>query len=152
MSIDRILSFSCVVAAFLLCHGRAVAQQQQDQQPKDVSEIAAERAEKLGSLLGLEEWQVYCVDSTLYHNLKAMEDKYKELTEAKVMGQDIYLKVQDEWGERTDEAFRKIFTDGQWDKYLRSGGQREIKARERREKERRRADEALQKLMEKGKL
>lgn len=126
--------------------------QQQDQQPKDVGEIAEQRAEKLTGLLGLEDWQRYCVDSTLYHNLKAMETRYRELTEAKVMGQDIYMRVQDEWGERTDSAFRKIFTDEQWDKYLRSGGQREIKARQRREKERRRADEALQRLIEKGKL
>jgi hypothetical protein len=61
-----------------------------------------------------------------------METEFKNLSDSKVSNLDLYFRVQDKWKERTDSLYKTIFTEEQWNRYLKSGAAREIKAREKR--------------------
>ena len=132
---DRKLKIFCIgILVFLfLLPLNARAQQQDGQNEPDPEEMAEKEAERLGEVLKLEYWQVFYVDSTLRHNNTAMLREMKELQRAKVENVDLYYAVQDKWQEATEKAYRKFFTDGQWDAYLKQGGARIIKDRERRQ-------------------
>lgn len=104
----------------------------QQQEPPDLMELAATEAERLQTVLDLEDWQLFYVDSTLQHNYKKMDDEIKALSSSKVANAALYYSVQDKWMERTDSLYKTIFTEAQWDKYLKSGAARQIKAREKR--------------------
>lgn len=109
--------------------------QSQNEKPKSIEEIATERADALGVKLRLEYWQVFYVDSILQTNLKGLEEDFKRLKESHVSMDDIYIDIQDKWMEKTDQAFKKIFTEEQWKRYLASGARRTIKEREKRARE-----------------
>lgn len=104
----------------------------QQQEPPDLMELAATEAERLQTILDLEDWQLFYVDSTLQHNYKRMDEEVKELSASKVANASLYYSVQDKWMEKTDSLYKTIFTEAQWDKYLKSGAARQIKAREKR--------------------
>lgn len=121
-----------ILAACTLCFGSFEAKAQQQQETEDVTVTATKEADKLCNLLDLEDWQLFYVDSTLQHNYKAMETEFKNLSDSKVSNLDLYFRVQDKWKERTDSLYKTIFTEEQWNRYLKSGAAREIKAREKR--------------------
>lgn len=121
-----------ILTACTLCFGSFEAKAQQQQEPEDVTVTATKEADKLCNLLDLEDWQLFYVDSTLQHNYKAMETEFKNLSDSKVSNLDLYFRVQDKWKERTDSLYKTIFTEEQWNRYLKSGAAREIKAREKR--------------------
>ncbi len=127
--------------AFLLTGVSAAAQSQQ-QDPPDFMEIAEKEADRLQELLDLEDWQTFYVDSTLKHDLVAMNDEVMELRNAKVTNVDMYISVQDKWSDALDASYRKIFNDEQWEGYLKSGAARAQKARAKR---REKAEKDLQK-------
>lgn len=104
----------------------------QQQEPPDLVEMAAQEAERLQTVLELEDWQLFYVDSTLQHNYMKMDEEVKELSASKVANASLYYSVQDKWMEKTDSLYKTIFTEAQWNKYLKSGAARQIKAREKR--------------------
>ena len=127
-------SKSWVLAVFffmmpLFCQ-TAFAQEQQ--QEYDTVELAAKEADRLQSLLDLEDWQVFYVDSTLVTNYEAMDLELRELQKAKVGNMDLYIAVQDKWMEKTDQSYKNIFTEQQWSVYLKNGAARAQKQREKR--------------------
>lgn len=122
------LSFgtACILSFFSMTLGA-----QAPQEP-DWSELAEQEADRLQTLLGLEDWQTFYVDSTLKYNYPAMDLELKELQRAKVANSSVYVTVQDKWLEKIDSSYMKIFTDQQWKAYLKSGAAKAIKAREKR--------------------
>lgn len=104
----------------------------QQQEPPDFVELAANEAERLQTVLDLEDWQSFYIDSTLQHNYVKMDEEIKALSSSKVANASLYYSVQDKWMERTDSMYRTIFTEEQWEKYLKNGAARQIKAREKR--------------------
>ena len=104
----------------------------QEQEPPTIPELAAKEAERLESLLDLEYWQVFYVDSTLQHDYQAMQDEMKALSDAKVSNSSMYISVRDKWMEQIDRTYRKYFNDAQWKAYLKSGAAKQQKAREKR--------------------
>lgn len=78
--------------------------------------------EKLGSLLHLEDWQLFYVDSTLQHNYANLQEELQKLQRSRVENTNIYMSIREKWMEKTDESFKKYFTEEQWDKYLRNMG------------------------------
>ena len=131
--------------AFLAAVPSAVSAQEQ-QEPPTVEELAAKEAERLESLLDLEYWQVFYVDSTLQYNFQAMKDELEALQKSKVSNSSLYVAVQDKWMEQIDKSYRQIFTDEQWATYLKNGAAKQQKAREKRKMK---AVKAEQKLREK---
>lgn len=103
-----------------------------EEQEKKLSEGILKEVERLETLLKLEDWQVFYVDSILNHDYRAMQQEINGLSSAKVSNYDIYTKAGDKWAESIYVAFRKVFNDDQWAKYLKSGAARDKKAREKR--------------------
>ena len=95
-------------------------------------EIAAKEADRLGRILDLEDWQLFMVDSTLQYNFIHMDQELRRLSDAKVTLSSAYQFVQDKWMERTDSTYLKIFNEEQWKAYMKSGGARQKKARDKR--------------------
>ena len=127
------MKFFGLLAAFLfpLC---AFAQSQggaQDEE-KQMRKAIDTSIENLTSLLKLEDWQVFYLDSIMTHDYEAMTQEINVLRNAKMSNQDAYISVQDKWSEKMYQAFRGIFNNEQWAKYLKSGAGREKKARDKR--------------------
>ena len=87
-----ILSTLAAVIFFVAMPQLASAQQQDVPSLEEQIEKEAERLERV---LGLEDWQVFYLDSTLMHDVPAMQAEMKELAESKVANRDMYIMVQD---------------------------------------------------------
>lgn len=126
MDIRKLFVCLSLFGAVSLC---AFAQQQE---PPDVPTMAAQEADRLESLLELEAWQTFYVDSILNHDYAAMKAELESLQAAKVSNSSLYLQVQDKWWDKIDAAYRRIFDDTQWAKYLKQGAGKAQKARAKR--------------------
>ena len=124
-------AFILAVVSFLAFGLEAVAQQQKEDGP-DIYEQAEAEAYRLQGVLKLEDWQTFYVDSILKHDYSAMLAEYEQYQKAKVSNPSIYQSVQDKWKDKMDEAFRKVFNDEQWAKYLKNGAGKAQKGREKR--------------------
>lgn len=130
MKLDK--SLICGLAVLALVSVTSVGLNAQEPQQPDVYEQAEKEADRLQSLLDLEDWQVFYVDSTLKHDFPAMMEGYDELRKSKVANQSMYQAVHDKWMDQIDMTYKKIFTDEQWTAYLKSGAARAQKARAKR--------------------
>lgn len=107
--------------------------QEKEKQPS-LEERIEEEADRLQTKLDLEDWQAFYVDSTLKHDLTAMQAEYEKLQKMKVENSNSYQAVQDKWMEAIDASYKRIFTAEQWEKYLKTGVAKEMKKREKRRK------------------
>lgn len=130
-----------LIAVFsaLLFSATSFAQQQDGKEP-DILEVCETQADRLQTTLDLEDWQTFYVDSILKNDYQAMRAELNELQRQRVSNPSMYQDVQDKWMERIDNAYRKIFTDKQWEAYLKQGA---AKAQSLREKRRQKAAQAL---------
>jgi hypothetical protein len=99
---------------------------------KDFHDSVEREIDRLTSLLKLEDWQVFYVDSILNHDYKAMQAELKVLQEQKVTNTDMYYDIQYKWQDKIYEAYEKLFDENQWAKYLKSGAARDKKARDKK--------------------
>ena len=99
---------------------------------KDFHDSVEREIDRLASLLKLEDWQVFYVDSILNHDYKAMQAELKVLQEQKVSNTDMYYDIQYKWQDKIYEAYGKLFNEDQWAKYLKSGAARDKKARDKK--------------------
>ena len=143
---------SLALTAALACIWTGSHAQNQQEKPKTTEEMASQQADLLGERLNLEYWQVFYVDSILRTNFKGMEEDIKRLGAMNVSMESLYMEVQDKWGEKTDEAFKKLFTDEQWKKYLTTGAKKAIKEREKRKKAREQNNAELQDRLDEGRI
>lgn len=118
-----------VFFAFMLLPLSSFAQQPEE---PDIYEQIEQEAERLQRVLNLEDWQVFYVDSTLTHDLPAMKAEVYNLASQKVGNADVYLLVQDKWMDQIDATYKKIFTEEQWQAYLKQGAAKYQKARAKR--------------------
>lgn len=95
-------------------------------------EYVDKEVQRLSTLLELEYWQEFYVDSTLTHDLKAMSAELESMQKAKVENRDLYVTVQDKWMQQIDNSYKRFFTEEQWAKYWKSGGKRAQEARDKR--------------------
>ena len=142
----NILLKTLAFSALAVISGQTAAVAQEEQEKPDMMEIAETEADRLQGLLDLEDWQVFYVDSTLKHDFPAMNEELMGLQASKVSNMLLYINVQDKWMERIDSTYRTIFTEEQWNAYLKNGAAKQQKAREKRKQK---AIEAEQKLREK---
>lgn len=119
------------MALAALCCSFVLSAQEGPQKP-DPEELAEKETERLEGLLKLEDWQVFYVDSTLRYNMTEMFAELEKLQRSRVENTDIYLGVQDKWTERTQDTYKRIFSEEQWAQYLKQGGLRIIRDREKR--------------------
>ena len=103
-----------------------------EQQEKQMLEFVDKEVQRLSTMLELEYWQEFYVDSTLTHDLKAMSAELESMQKAKVENRDLYVTVQDKWMQQIDNSYKRFFTPEQWAKYWKSGGKRAQEARDKR--------------------
>lgn len=115
----------------LVSAGIAAAQDPNAKQPTP-EEMAEAQADKFNTLLDLEYYQVFLIDSVMKHDFKAMMDEMAEVQKSGASNQETFLVVSDKWMDRVDKAFEKIFTPEQWKKYLKSGYGKEKRKRDKR--------------------
>lgn len=128
------MKISCLIVALtcILSALAPMALSAQETKPIDVLELAEKEADRLQELLDLDDWQVFYVDSTLKHDYSAMRKEMDSFQKSKVSNSSMYISVQDKWMEATDDSYKKIFTQEQWNTYLKSGAAKQRKAREKR--------------------
>ena len=133
MKICRLLSVPCALGLSVFM---ASAQNQgpmtQEQKDKQLLEFIDKEVQRLSSLLDLEYWQEFYVDSTLTHDYKEMTVELERLSSAKVENSDLYIAIQDKWMEQVDASYKRFFTDEQWKKYWKTGGKKAQQARDKR--------------------
>ncbi|MBR6182944.1 hypothetical protein SAMN06298214_1685 [Bacteroidales bacterium WCE2004] len=122
------------IAALLLLPLLAGAQQPQaeEEELKQLRQVIDQTVANYETQLGLEDWQSFYVDSILTHDYEALRIELKSLRDAKVSNADIYQVTQDKWAEQVYVSLQKVFTEEQWNKYLKSGAARDKKARDKR--------------------
>lgn len=120
-----ILAAALALTAFTGLHA-------QGQEEPDFYELAEKETERLQRVVKLEDWQVFYVDSILVHDYMSMNEDLQRLQANKISNAAIYQSVQDKWFEQIDNAFRKFFTDDQWELYLKQGAAKARKARAKR--------------------
>lgn len=130
-------TFGLCLAGLCACLTTVSAQVQTPEQKaaeraKQMYESIDGQVEKDIKAYGLEDWQVFMVDSTLTHDYQAMFAECEELAAAKVGNYSMYVQVQDKWAERTYRSYEKILNGEQWAKYLKGGAARAKKARDKR--------------------
>lgn len=103
-----------------------------EQRAKKMREAIDKMVEDYERNLQLEDWQAFYADSILTHNLEERNKEMEAMASNKVENYDLYTMVGDKWEEETYNAFRRILTDEQWKKYLKSGAGRAKKARDQR--------------------
>ncbi|MBE6253257.1 MAG: hypothetical protein E7109_07060 [Bacteroidales bacterium] len=133
----KIYHLLCAAAFFSLSVFAAQAQNQPlspEEQEKRILEYVDARTQKLSTLLELEYWQEFYVDSTLTHDIKAMWEESSKMQAAKVENRDLFIAVEDKWEQQIDDSFKRFFTEEQWKKYWKSGAERAWKARQKRKK------------------
>ena len=123
-----------IPCAALMLFVLPLAAQNPEQQEKQMMEYIDKEVKRLTDVLDLEYWQEFYVDSTLTHDLHAMSDELQKLQTAKVENTDLYMTVRDKWMEQIDLTYKRIFTEAQWKKYWKTGGQRAQKERDKRKK------------------
>lgn len=121
----------------LLTLSAAAQQQGQSEQDKikeekQLREYIDKNVEQTGINLGLEDWQLFYVDSILTHDVTAMTAEIKQLQASKVSNSAVYEQVQDKWLEAIYQAMGKVLNEDQWNKYLKQGAARDKKARDKR--------------------
>ena len=129
------LSALILAAGLSMLPLRAQNQQQPqtpEQKEKQLLEFIDKEVKRLSDLLDLEYWQEFYVDSTLTHDYHALQEEMDDLQKAKVGNVDLYQSIQDKWQQQIADSYRRFFNEDQWKKYLKSGGARAQKARDKR--------------------
>ena len=134
-ALSRLAAIIIFTSLTLTCFAQQQGQQQQKE--LNVPEQAEKEAARLESLLKLEDWQVFKVDSMLNVNLEGFKEEMEVLKRSGAQNQSSYYSINDKWAEKMDSAYMKIFKPDQWTKYQKNGA-----ARAKRDRERRKADAA----------
>ena len=132
MKFYRLIHLAAVVFLSIFA-GRAQNQQvTPEQREKQMMEAIDKETERLRNLLDLEYWQEFYVDSILTHDYAALTKELEDMAKAKVENTDLYQSVQDKWMQQIADSFQKVFTEEQWKQYMKSGGQRAQRERDKR--------------------
>ena len=129
----KIFGISLAVLATLSVPCALHAQELGSETDEQLREVIEHQIETYTDLLDLEYWQVFYVDSIMTHDYTALTAELQELSDSKVTNTEAYERVQDKWAEQMYNAYREVFNDQQWQKYLKAGAARDKKARDKRE-------------------
>ncbi len=95
----------------------------QEQPPqKSPEEYAAIETERLIEELELNAAQIFYVDSTLQADFKGVMEEFEKMKVSGMQNSYSYETVRDKWADKTLASFKKILTEQQYIKYLKSIG------------------------------
>lgn len=122
-----------IIAAVLMSPAFSLRAQDQDAElQKQITETIEQSLERMESLLKLEDWQLFYMDSIMTHDYTAMYDELQDLQKRKATNTDLYIQIQDRWMEQMYHSFNAVMNETQWNKYLKSGGAKAQKERDKR--------------------
>ena len=134
----KLIRFFHIACALLLPLCAAQAQNQgpmtPEQKEKQLVEAIDKEVQRLSTMLKLEDWQEFYVDSILNHDLRARIAEMEALQKAKVENVDLYQGINDKWGQQIDDSYKRFFTEEQWEKYWKLQGKRNQKERDKHKK------------------
>lgn len=132
----RIIRSIVACAVLFACFPTGVAAQEMSAEEKKAEkefyESIENEVDRLASLLKLDDWQVFYVDSILTHDYKSMQGELNDLRSKKVTNLDMLYDVQYRWEDKMYDALQKVFDEDQWAKYLKSGAARDKKNRDKK--------------------
>lgn len=103
-----------------------------EQKEREFYENIEKEVDRLADGLKLSDAQIFYVDSILTHNARALRSEVEALSQNKALSSEPYVYLHDKWMEENDRALRKVFSDEQWERYLKIGAAKARKAREKR--------------------
>ena len=124
--------FSLITLASILLLAETMPVFAQEPQEPDIDKIVSTQVENLTKTFKLDEVQVFYVDSILQYNYPAMMDELNKTKRTGASNDETFQSISDKWMAATDEAFEKVFTEEQWQKYLKSTYGKEKKRRDKR--------------------
>lgn len=104
----------------------------QEPQEPDIDKIVSNQIENLTKSFKLDDIQVFFVDSILQYNYPAMMEELNKTKRTGASNDETFQAISDKWMAATDEALEKVFTEEQWQKYLKSTYGKEKKRRDKR--------------------
>ena len=131
---------SILIAIAVLLPTCLFAQQQGMPSDEEIEKMMYESIEKeirkYDELLKLEEWQIFYIDSILTHNYDEMRREQMKLSKGGVSTADAYQRAIDNCFEKNYQAFSLVLNEEQWAKYLKMGGAKDKKLRDKRKAKR----------------
>ena len=106
--------------------------QNEEEELKQMREAIDRTVESYETLLDLEDWQTFYVDSILTHDYDALRLELKSMQAAKMSKSAVSSQVPDKWAAQISVSLQKVLNEEQWAKYLKSGAAREKKSRDKR--------------------
>ncbi|MCF0165020.1 MAG: hypothetical protein HUJ92_07020 [Bacteroidales bacterium] len=128
----KILKTLAIVALMVYASFNAAAQDPQQQEPIDFAEIAEKQADAFQKRFNLDAVQLFRIDSLYQHDLPAMDAEMQGLRKAGMWNTNTYQAVSDKWMDIMDKGIEKIFTEEQWQKYMKSANGKEKQKRDKR--------------------
>lgn len=112
------------------CFAQQLGEQTKEQ--KEIYDIIQSSLDAMVIEYKLDDWQVFYLDSIMVHDYTEMQAELNALKDKKVSNSDMYYVIQDKWMEKMYNGFKGVLDEDQWKKYLRSGAERQKKARDKR--------------------
>ena len=126
---------SLLLTLALLAAAAPYTRAQEPQEP-NIDEIINTQIDNLSRNFKLDDVQIFFLDSILQHNFPAMMDELGQAKKTGASNEETYQAISDKWMARTDEAIERLFSEDQWERYLKSSYGKEKKRRDKRMKER----------------
>ncbi len=130
--------FYCILTAAFLLVALPVTVKAQELTPQEkqaeqeLYESINTQIDRMTEQLELTDYQIFYLDSILVHDYKAMRAELQSLQEKKVSNTDLYYDVQYKWQDQVYYSIQKLLDEDQWAKYLKSGAERDKKARDKK--------------------
>ncbi len=125
------INLKITLISFLLFLTIFTFAQDPNQVQKTPVEIASEQADRLLRELKLNDYQLFMVDSVLQTNIAGVMDEFERMRKGGMQNPESYRDVQKKWQTKTEDAFEKLLTIEQFDRYLRISG---VPSRERKKR------------------
>lgn len=134
------MKLKCVLFAIAILLPTCLFAQEGMPSDEEIEKMMFESIEKeinkYNDLLKLEEWQIFYVDSILTHNYDEMRKEQMRLSKGGVSTADAYQRSIDNCAEKNYQAFKLVFNEEQWARYLKVGAEKEKKLRDKRKAKR----------------
>lgn len=108
------------------------AQQANPQKELSFEEIVAKQVEDIVERFKLDDYQAFKLDTLLQHFAPIYNEEMKRVKDSGAAQSASFQGVSDKWADFFDNEYQKIFTEEQWDRYLKSSAGREKKKRDKR--------------------
>lgn len=117
---------------FSLSQTVCLAQQANPQKELSFEEIIAKQVEDMVDRYKLDDYQAFKLDTLLQHFAPIYNAEMKRVKDSGAAQSASFQSITDKWADFFDNEYQKIFSEEQWNRYLKSSAGREKKKRDKR--------------------